>query len=180
MQIKPKYFLIFALVCILILVFYLATRAGRREEIQIPVVEYRGIRPGLTTLEQTQGVLGAPDRKIETGGSPQHAFLTPEKKAIFVTSDENSTVQIIQEPLGTQASFSDLSRAFGNHDILLYGDYYQRGFRLYVYLQKGTALLANPDTDEAKERWYFQPMALNSFLRLVSGRYSTSPPPEQE
>ena len=125
---------------------------------------------------------------ISVMGNPKHTDIVQNKKTLIynsdvgnqpidVDTDTNKKIQSIVEPAPAGTKLSVLREKLGKEDIILYGNYYYSGYYLFTYLTLGTAILANPTTDDVKQSWYFSPTDLPAFLQTVGIGFQTSPLP---
>ncbi len=147
-----------------------------------PVVsKYRGLTPGLSTFGDVIKTLGTPIRKEATGQTDELIYssgIGDKPTTVRINPDQN--VGLVIEPVDNTVRLNDLIRELGQNDTILYGAYYDFGFQLYVYLAHGTALLANPQSGEVKERWHFAPTTLKNFQATYASDFQTQPIPEQQ
>jgi len=67
-------------------------------------------------------------------------------------------------------------RKYGSPDSVLYGPDASAGFYLFVFLKKGVAVLASPQTEVVLEVWRFPPVNLNLFIESFGDGLSLKPP----
>lgn len=140
---------------------------------------YRGVAPGRSSSADAQNILGAPAREEVSAGATEFVYPSAvEGRPLLVSLDPQGVVSLVIEPLPPGSRFSDLGSSLGQPDAVLYGAYARYGFQLYVYLVHGVALLANPDTGQARERWYYPPTTLNNFQTNFAQGFQTEPIPE--
>ena len=102
---------------------------------------------------------------------------TTNNEPIKVIAGSNNNIQSIIEPAQKGTKLSVLQASLGKEDVILYGNYYYYGYFLYTYLSLGTAILANPKTDDVKQRLYFSPTTLPTFIQTVGVGFQTDPLP---
>ncbi|MCX6793756.1 MAG: hypothetical protein NTY06_01490 [Candidatus Gottesmanbacteria bacterium] len=141
-------------------------------------VGFRGIDLNTATAGGVISVMGNPVR-TDLGQNQKTLIYTPGvgNQPININTDANNKVDSVIEPSQPGTKLSVLQALLGKEDVLLYGNYYYSGYYLYTYLALGTAVLANPETDTVKERWYFPPVSLPAFLQTVGVGFQTSPLP---
>jgi hypothetical protein len=141
-------------------------------------VGFRGINLTTATAGGVIAVMGNPAR-TDMGQNQKTLIYTSGvgNQPINVNTDINSKVESIIEPSQPGTKLSVLLAALGKEDVILYGNYYYSGYYLYTYLTLGTAALANPKTDDVKQRWYFSPRDLPTFLQTVGVGFQTNPLP---
>jgi hypothetical protein len=177
-----KIFIIFfvvAIITIIIVVFNARSTTLKQPPQATPTptllpTVYRGLMPGDSTEENAVKSLGKPVRTdigLQTTTLVYPSTLGEQPINIEVGPDKK--IYRVVEPLPQTAKFNDLSIGLGAPGIVLYGIFEDTGFRLYVYLKYGVALLANPDTQETIERWYFQPTNASTFKTLFAPNLST-------
>ena len=176
-----KIVIIFIIVIVCTIVFVVLRSRGLLGKTGGPVATptpmpgvYRGVVPGSSTENDVLKSLGDPTRKDNIG--QMTALVYPSDvgdQPINVEVGTDNTVTRIVEPISAIVRFADVSKELGAPDMILYGIFEELGFRLYTYLAKGIALLANPDTQEIKERWYFRPTNAATFTTLIAPGLST-------
>ncbi len=145
----------------------------------LPSFTYKDIQPGTTTENQVAAALGPPIRK-ERGGVGS-TLVYPSgigTRPLLVQVDSAGTTALIKEPVLETINYGGASRGLGEPNLVLYGHFVRLGFRLFVYLPYGVAFLANPDTQETRERWYFPPDTnATVFQRVFAPEFQLTPPP---
>jgi hypothetical protein len=136
---------------------------------------YKGLFPGLSTEEDTVRAIGEPIRK-DTMGEITTLVYPSGINDIPVNVDlgpDNKVFRVV-EPVGKNSTLNTLSAGLGKEDAVLYGLFEDQGFQLYVYLGRGVAILANPVTEEVRERWLFPPMGFIAFKQIYAPALTTS------
>lgn len=129
---------------------------------------YRGVIPGVSTIEEAVGSLGAPIRKDVYKNTSTLVYPSGlGDQPINVNVGLNNTVFLITEPVAPTARFNQLVGTDAA-ELVLYGLFEDEGFRLFVYLNKGVAFLANPTTQTVKEKWYFHPTSASVFQKTLA------------
>lgn len=141
-------------------------------------IGFRGLDLNTATAGAVVSVMGNPLR-VDPGQNQKTLIYASGvgNQPINVSADTNNKVQSVVEPSQPGTKLSVLQASLGKEDVVLYGSYYYSGYFLYTYLTLGTAVLANPKTDDVKERWYFPPRSLTVFLQTVGAGFQTSPLP---
>jgi hypothetical protein len=139
---------------------------------------FRGIDLATATEGAVVSVMGNPVR-VDPGQNQKTLIYASGvgNQPINVTADINNKIVSIVEPSQSGTKLSILQASLGNEDVILYGSYYYSGYYLYTYLTLGTAVLANPKTDDVRQRWYFSPRGLSAFLQTVGVGFQTTPLP---
>ncbi len=139
---------------------------------------FRGVDLNTATSGAIMSIMGNPLR-VEAWKNQKALIYTSgtEKRLIKIVTDANNSVDYVIEPAQPGTRLGVLLTALGKEDVVLYGSYYHSGYYLYTYLTRGTAILANPTTDDVKRRWYFSPRSLSGFLRTAGAGFQTSPLP---
>lgn len=144
-------------------------------------VVFGSVVPGKTLKEIVIEFLGAPLSEEKEGGVTTLAFPSVDKeREIYVSLDSTNTVSLVIEPVLADVRFSDMVVGLGDPGLVLYGPYAPLGYNLYVYLSRGTAFLASPNTQVVYERWFFPPVNERVFLAAYARGYSLKPPPQEQ
>ena len=180
MQIKR--FLLVGLVFLLaVFVAYFFILRATQESTAPPSTQilYEGIRPGETTTEAVVQKLGQPTRKEEEAKKTSLVYPSDQgQRPVLVDAQSNTVVRII-EPLDKEIGFANATKILGTADAVLYGPFHQAGFELHVFLSRGVAILGNPQSNEAWQRWYFEPTSLPQFIANIAPEYQIEPIPNQ-
>lgn len=177
-----KLFLI-AFIFVLALVAVIFSLVKQKQQPEVPVVvqskkqvSFKDLAPGKSTETEVAKSLGQPVRKEQNQKGTTLVFASGlGKQPINVTVDPSKTVRLIIEPVSPNVRFGSLVSGLPAPDATLYGDFARLGFSLSVYLSSGTAILANPQTEEVKERWYFAPTTLGEFKTNFAPAYRDQP-----
>jgi hypothetical protein len=178
-----KQFLVAVLLFAVVAGAFFALRNKSKENIETVVQpspspaasSFRGIVPGTSLDADVIAVLGKPIRKDTAGDQASSLIYASgiEKRPLNIDVGASGVVARIIEPFSSTSQFSRMSVGLGGPDLTLFGLFEKQGFRLFVYLTRGIALLANPTTDALKERWYFQPTSPDDFLRNIAPGLTT-------
>lgn len=147
----------------------------------IPVTYFNDVIPGTSTEVTIAKSMGTPIRRDSING--QTTLVYPSgigTRPINIDIDATGKVILIVEPVDTSVRFNQILGKYGQPDLTLYGAFNFLGFQLKVYLARGFAILANPETQEVRERWYFPPTTESLFIQSYASGYSTEPIKEQE
>ncbi len=129
---------------------------------------YRGLIPGTSTVEEVVDSLGAPIRRDLYKNTSTLVYPSGlGDQPINVEVGLDNTIFLITEPVAPIARFNQLTGTEAA-DLVLYGLFEDEGFRLFVYLNKGVAFLANPTTQVVKEKWYFHPTSAAAFQQSLA------------
>lgn len=182
-----KILIFITVVAVLAVIWFFASRKTQPTQPTAPTptptpyigVSFRGLDMSRVTPFTISAALGTPIRKDEgvVEGQTTSSYASNQgERVINVTTDTSGQVVLIVDPVNPETT--KLSRdqaALGKENVILYGHFYELGYNLYVYLTKGVALLGDPKTDQVRERWFFPPTNLSSFLVEAVG-FSTTPP----
>lgn len=124
---------------------------------------WKGIIPGQTSQEQLINVLGAPDPKLSDFSTNTLAYPRQEGARPNEVIVEQETVSLIKEKV-VVGIYSDIKQKHGPSVADFYGPEQDAGFKLYVYNQKGFAVLASEGDGAILEIWHFQPTTIDKFL----------------
>lgn len=180
----PLIVVILGIVGVIVSIF-LSTGAATKPQVQIAPsptpyagVGFHGIDINTATVGAVISIMGNPVR-VDAGQNQKTLIYTSDvgNSPINVNTDVNNKVESVVEPAQPGTKLSVLQATLGKEDVVLYGSYYYSGYSLYTYLTMGTAILANPKTDDVKQRWYFSPTDLPSFLQTAGVGFQTSPLP---
>jgi len=177
-----KIIIIFLAVLCVVLLLFLAFRAhpankgGAPKPSPVPTPFpslYRGLAPGVSTESDAVATLGNPVRKDESPGGATLVYSSGlENQPVNIDMTKDGVVYRIYEPVSSALRYADLTKNLGPPDLVLYGRFERQGFRLFVFLGRGLALLANPQTQEVKERWYFPQTDPDTFRRVIAPNMS--------
>lgn len=134
----------------------------------LQVHSWKGVVPGKTTTQEIQKSLGAPLSSVPTGTGVVLTY--PSSNEYWnneITTQQNRVVFVKERafPL-TEGSYEERKKNFTSTPIQLYGPDSIIDICLFVYVEQGTALLANPNTNVLYEQWYFPPTTFNQFLQM--------------
>lgn len=126
---------------------------------------WKTIVPGKTTAGELEKALGKPSslENLDTNtvfkfesemGGPPHTVVV-----------EGQTVGLIKERFGGSEVFGDFVKKYGNSEGEFWGPYKEVGFKLFVFSSRGIAVLANQTDGTILEVWYFEPTAIDGFLK---------------
>lgn len=142
----------------------------------LSVLGFFGIKPGETKKSDVISKLGQPvsetKRTTTTIDEFKSASLNRTHEIIFDTSN---IVRISKQVItaGDKTSVSDIVKIYGETKNVLYGDDSVNGVDLYVYPDKGIAILANLNSNTLFEVWYFAPTTMDQFTANFATGYST-------
>jgi hypothetical protein len=148
-----------------------------------PVISslFQNISPGITTESELVKTLGVAISIITRGEKKIYKYPSIASNVMTnIDVNKGGVVEKMVEPLPPGIKFNNISAPLGQGDFELYGVLERSGFRLYVYLSRGVALLANPETQEVSERWKFQPTTASLFLQSLAPNMTTKPNPENQ
>lgn len=146
-----------------------------------PQVSFRGISAGTSNAQDVMSLLGQPVRQDQIQEVRRLVYESGiGNRPINVEVDNTGSVDLIKEPISSQILFSSFQKDLGGYDAILYGDFSRLGYGLYVYLQRGVAILANPKTNKVEERWFFAPSDLVTFQARFAPDFFSEPPSEQQ
>jgi hypothetical protein len=130
---------------------------------------WKGITPGKTKLVELQNRFEEPIRVDDKNGSKVF-YYAPEKEkwATEVQLEQtNDSVQLIKRYPSSEETYQSFIDKYGENHQTFYNQDSSIGIVVLVYLDKGVALVANPNISYVQEVWYFSPMDLNTFLKTV-------------
>jgi hypothetical protein len=173
-----KIVILFVIVtCLTVLFFFLIKKGGSNNRvIVLPTPAptsypspYHGLVPGVSTEQNVIDSLGSPLKK-DVGANSSTLVFSSKINSLPVSVDVAKTgvVYRINEPVGLATRYQDVTKDLGKPNLVLYGPLQRAGFSLFVFLDKGVAFLANLQTQEVKERLYFQPTSQELFLQTVA------------
>jgi hypothetical protein len=176
---KKIVILFIVVVCFVVLFFLFIQRGGPNDRVVVlptPTLVptpypslYRGLVPGVSTEQNVIDLLGSPlTTKTGTNASTLEYSSKITGQPIRVDVTKTGTVYRVYEPVDTTVLYQNVTAGMGKPDLVLYGPLERSGFRFFVFLDNGVALLANPQTQEVKERLYFQPTNQDVFLRSIA------------
>lgn len=168
-----KFILIGIIFSIVLVVTLLLTKKLPVEQVVVPTPTpapstYRGINLKTGTGNDIISLFGAPTKSITYGGVTTLIYPSSEKnRDIGIQINQGGGIRRVVEPVSSSINFLTVSAPLGKPDFVLYGKNEQLGFQLFVYLSQGSALLANPTTQQVQEAWYFPAMGGPEFLQTV-------------
>jgi hypothetical protein len=138
-------------------------------------VMFRNMDVATATDNDVARVMGTPARSSAYLGITTLIYPSSiQGRNISVEINPDKSVKRIIEPLSETQKFSIMAADLGKEDIVLYGKHEELGFRLYVYVNKGVAVLANPTTDVVREKWYFPITNSAGFQSTIGEGFSTT------
>jgi len=138
-----------------------------------PSFSYRGIAPGVSKENDVIASLGEPLRKDEGSGGGTLVYSSGlGDQPVNVDISKDGVVYRIYEPTSSSLRYNKLIDGLGAPGLVLYGLFEIEGFRLFVFLDRGVAFVANPQTQEVRERWYFPPTDAYTFRRIIAPNMS--------
>jgi hypothetical protein len=177
-----KIVVIFAVsLCVVVLLFWVFKKSPANNgggALPSPTPEtfasmYRGLAPGTSTENDAVAALGRPLRKDEGAEGTTLVYSSGiGNQPINVDVTSNGIISRINEPVDSSLRYNSLVEGFGSPDLILYGVFEREGFRLFVFLNRGIAFLANPQSQEVKERWHFPQADAETFRRVFAPNMS--------
>ena len=142
---------------------------------------WKEIVPQVSTSKDLQKILGQPidiqkEKDLVVYFYPSETENWPTKIYVSETTQKVTLIKrFFPSPSETYQSFIS---QFGPPDKELFGPHQGAGFSVFVFLKKGVAIVANPNSGMILEIWYFSPTTLEDFLSSW-GKDLTSTPPER-
>lgn len=133
---------------------------------------WKGVVPGQTQEPELKNSLGEPENVSRGGTQTIFSFKSasgPPDRVIL----ENNTVGIIKTHYFEGRSLDSFLEEYGKPDGEFWGEYNTVGFKTYVFLKNGIALVANPNGGVVVQIWYFKPTAMVEFLSRWGQELST-------
>lgn len=138
-----------------------------------PLSLFGDVVPGTTSEQGVVTAVGPPLRVDSAGGTKTYIYKSGVgNKAVDVDIGTGGVVTRVITPIAPGVHLNSFLRGLGADDLELYGTFERLGFRLYVYLQRGIAVLGNPTTQEASEYWTFQPTDASTFQTTIATGYA--------
>lgn len=179
MKIIQKYWLIIILgilaIASIVFKILLPTQVAPSEN------NWQGIEPGKSNQKQVEKSLGSPLKKEELNNEVTYYYPYTEQNwpTKLRVGKDDSNVKFIETYFPPpEQDYKYFTEKFGNADKVLFGPHSQMGFSVYIYLQRGIALVANPESNLVFEVWYFAPTTLEQF-KIISGIELTEEPLKQ-
>jgi hypothetical protein len=135
-----------------------------------------GIKPGETTKSDVVNSLGKASTEVKIPGGTIDDFKSASvNRTHEITFDSKNIVQIAKQVITAQDKKSpiDIQNTYGQPQNVLYGPDFVNGVNLYVYPEKGAAMLANVRSNTLFEIWYFSPTTLENFIKNFGSGYSS-------
>lgn len=179
---RPVFTAIVIIVITIFVAYFVSSRSGSVVEVPplaptptlLPSV-YRGVNIETSSADSVISSLGTPLRISSYKEVTTYIYSSTNPNLnLSVEVNNNNSVRRIMEPTLPSFTYSSMVSSLGTPQLVLYGALEDLGFRLFIYPEKGTAVLANPETDEAKIRWYFPRMTRQIFVQTLGEGYSTS------
>lgn len=173
--IKYKFAIIILFIALSVFVFWLIQRGKTNTDIEpVPTSEvnsWEGLTPGKSSVEDLNKVFGQPLNI--NGENYEYESKNPNINNQALVNDNTAVllkrITIVEEYLSLDESFSK----YGYDYQTLYGPRSSGGDNLYVYPEKGLALLGNTFDDSVSEIWYFVPVeSTNEFISRFAQDYS--------
>lgn len=128
---------------------------------------FQNITPGKTSQKNLEKNFGKPVLIEPLGNNDVYYYPveTQNWSNLFYVNKDKQTVDLIKNySPGKEESYQSFINRFGNPDKKLYGPHAQNGFFVFVFLTKGVAVVANPDSGLIMEIWYFAPTTNEDFM----------------
>ncbi len=130
---------------------------------------WNSITPGFSTGADVVQRLGQPinSRKIDNSDNTELDYISPyPAQPNQVVVDPNAKVQFIKQYVGVdQKEFlQDYVNKFGNYDLALVDPQTGEADRVYVFANKGVAIIAHIADGSVEQKWYFTPTTAGNFL----------------
>lgn len=164
LQFLKKNALIVLLAFLATILLVLRVFIAPQEKPRPPVgISWRGIVPGETQELELKSKLGEPENVSKQGSQTVFSFGSETGPAERIIS-ENNTVGIIKTHYFEGRSLDSFLEENGKPDGEFWGEYKTVGFKTYVFLKNGIALVANPNSGIVVQVWYFKPTTMTEFL----------------
>lgn len=124
---------------------------------------WKGIVPGETKEGGLASALGEPESISQDGQQTTLSFESESGPPDRIVS-ENNTVGIVKTHYFEGRGLDSFLEEYGKPDGEFWGEYKTVGFKTYVFLKKGVALVANPNGGAVVQIWYFKPTTMAEFL----------------
>lgn len=135
-------------------------------------ISWKGIVPGETQELEVKSKLGEPENTSQQGPQTIFSFGSETGPADRIIS-ENNIVGIIKIHYFEEQSLDSFFAEYGKPDGEFWGEYKTVGFKTYVFLKNGIALVANPNSGIVVQIWYFKPTTITEFLSRWGQELST-------
>lgn len=142
---------------------------------------YKSLYPGKSTEDDVSKLLGLP-LNITTEDEKEIAkYQSSNKYRNNIVIYENGKVAIIKQVINNSDNLNSdyVTGKYGTAPYILYPQYPEDAFNLYVYPQNGIAYLGHTDKT-ILEIWYFEPTSIDDFVsrwaKGYSRRKSNTPP----
>jgi len=139
---------------------------------------WKGVLPGKTTITDVYQTLGPPLVTLSTADTTTLAYPTTNEHWSNDISVRQGGVVFIKErifPLEA-GSYEKRKVALTSSPVQLFGPDSNINIFLFVYLNQGIALSANPISNTLYEVWYFPPTDITGFLSFPETKgFSVTP-----
>jgi len=146
----------------------------------LPVGEnsWKGITPNISTKNELEKNLGQPIN-LEKKEEQTILYYPSENEdwpAEIYVSNKNNKVELIKNlnPFSNE-NYQYFINKFGPPNKELFGPHQGAGFSVFVFLDKGVAIVSNPESGIVLEVWYFSPTTLENFLKFFGKELTLTP-----
>jgi len=140
---------------------------------------WNNISPGLTTKADLEKIIGKSTPWKQEGDFS--IFLYPSENQNWPTeiyfSQKAKKVELIKEYFPKEnKNYQNFINLYGQPDKELFGPHQGAGFSVFVFLKRGVAIVANPESGLILEVWYFPPnISLGDFIEKFGQNLQQAP-----
>lgn len=134
---------------------------------------WNGITPGQTTPSQLKTIPGVEESTNESGQTKITIPRSDQGLPHEITM-QNNVVGLIKDRV-LSGNLNNFIQKFGQPDGEYWGDHQEVGFKTYVFVKHGVAVIASKQDTSVFEVWYFQPTTLSNFLSTWGKGLTTEP-----
>lgn len=128
---------------------------------------WNGIQPGSTSKTKLEKELGQPIKTDQTENNYIYYYASgtnnwPNKISLNKENSQVDFIEVFFPP--KEQTYQSFVTKLGLPNLTLYGPHNEAGFQVFIFLDKGIAIIANPDSQVVLEVWYFTPTTSENFL----------------
>lgn len=132
--------------------------------------EWRGIVPGVSTVEDVVRILDEPDHQTDWGKYITYSYPSSSRSNAIAFQDGKVRLIIIST---IEDNLQLVLNQYGEPEKVTWAFTPGSGIRLFIFARHGIAVSADngrpPSESKILERWYFEPMSVKHFMDNFGG-----------
>jgi hypothetical protein len=127
---------------------------------------WNAVTPGLSTLQDVQSKLGAPEsvQKIDQGTQLNYKSIYPTQPNQVIANAEGKVIFIKENvDYNNKENLSTYIEKFGQPDFALFTP--DGPLKSHVFLTKGIVIVAHLKDNSVEQKWFFEPTTKETFLQ---------------